>query len=1105
MTTLIQEILAANNVSAPEGVPLYRYRLAAGQRERLQAELRARCQRQVTFPLAAAPLFCLHAADHLRRAGSGVWAWRTVAESVEWGGGEHELRVAVQRGMGWWRRPLITTPHGTRYLATLIAEGGGPLGLLRDPAAGGPLRAFLRRLLADRERFHRSAHGFVEHLETLLPMALRRAVVLDLFAHLIDAVAELRSRLRDAGLGATPNPVTALDARVPGWRDRLALDLQDEVAGELLRGLLREPAPAAAIVGELPTVVTCLRRGQGTAWSITRELAFPERAIAETMLAAFGVLGQGDAAPSRLRLLVERSDGTRVFVAAAVLCQGSTPFYAFERNGQSGVEALDEIREGIVLHAMAGTREVGRFSPPGGEALGDGPWTFSADPHGRLLGTASVRSRDEQVHVVWEEAQPPHLEEATVWEPQGMLTLADKTRAVCAMRGKVLFGDLRISTSQQFDDDHWCLDGRRWHGPGRIEGEVFVGAPVARTLDHRGISRSATPGNLWWRRDGSAPRVLASASSIGRGVIEVHDHGDIVLRRRVLLLPPDLEIALRASPRHDEGTVTVKGGTVQELGVDTVAGLVVERRAPAQGFEIGVRRDSAAIASIRLTLRLRGGPDIRILTPFPGRRSGFVRGFDVDLPNGTACALEELAQIRAVAWPHNDAERFRLVARIPTTSWLPLAVLPETSGRRELVLDAVADDLAALLAQTDEIDAHVEVGVECSGHDAAPRMYIKVRRYGRHLDLVRAPERCSLSLASGGVAAALPASSFRLDALPLLEPQAEAEVIPRTEQEWHFDFSERNPGPWLVLGWREGRLALRPLLITVRPPEGTQLPIAQGLRGAASVPDRRARMAALQAKVQVMVGDPSDPDWTWIDDHVATLQALPAVTYDVVRALVAVDDAAVTALLRAAPELRPFLWKALETLPFAWSLVPTRAWSEALGRVRDAWPRLGEVSMGRTFDAWFEDLIAFADARSRTLRVQLEIAANRCGHDYPKSTLRTAQRGSAFCLLMRGMLEESAIRLRQRHAPELEWWPDFDLTPWLAQIPAGERLVGHHPFQDLVIHAPLLAAGISLGRVTTDVTVALRTALRRARAFDEAWFDDAAVLWLSRLTLCVLH
>lgn len=154
---LKQFIFIATRKTVPDGRPLYAYKCS----DKRYAELKAMthnliaAERRGQDAPSLARLFCLFAAETFcREHESGPWAWESVFRPLsitpptptkigEW----------VERGLDWWRRPLLRGTAGDRqFLVTIACEGGLPLKLLRNDNAR--LTQFFRSVL---ESYHSQA------------------------------------------------------------------------------------------------------------------------------------------------------------------------------------------------------------------------------------------------------------------------------------------------------------------------------------------------------------------------------------------------------------------------------------------------------------------------------------------------------------------------------------------------------------------------------------------------------------------------------------------------------------------------------------------------------------------------------------------------------------------------------------------------------------------------------------------------------------------------------------------------------------------------------------------------------------------------------------
>src|SRR4051794_25007659 len=121
---MLGELLGRNGIASPDGRPLFAYNGRGHELETLRNDLRVELARD---PLATACTagFCAYAATQFCRSYDGrVWPWRTVLDPLQWSPAEVQLHGVVRRGLTWWKRPLLRGHGSTRYLETVVCEGG---------------------------------------------------------------------------------------------------------------------------------------------------------------------------------------------------------------------------------------------------------------------------------------------------------------------------------------------------------------------------------------------------------------------------------------------------------------------------------------------------------------------------------------------------------------------------------------------------------------------------------------------------------------------------------------------------------------------------------------------------------------------------------------------------------------------------------------------------------------------------------------------------------------------------------------------------------------------------------------------------------------------
>lgn len=310
--------LRERGLSAPDGRPLYAYRV----NERELVQLSSWVRDLLPYALKSGAhahrfemLFCLYAAEIFRREhADGPWAWSTVFEPLR----SHVS--PMNRISGWctaglqqWKRTLLYSRAGDRqFLVTLACEGGLPLRVLEKQ--GAKLTNFFVHLL---EGYYRAPERTVdaavqvsEQNAFYLPRTLRQDVVFRLGAELVAALVELWQDI--GGNRDTGDPIAALDAAVPGWRERLPLRAEDDAINALLRPLVSRVKGLAQAASAKLRWRGLLRQGANGAWEVENRLDFPPL-VGGAVLRQWLALAPDADLPARLRMaLVHGARGDAV-------------------------------------------------------------------------------------------------------------------------------------------------------------------------------------------------------------------------------------------------------------------------------------------------------------------------------------------------------------------------------------------------------------------------------------------------------------------------------------------------------------------------------------------------------------------------------------------------------------------------------------------------------------------------------------------------------------------------------------------------------------------------------------------------------------------------
>ncbi len=205
--------------------------------------------------------FCIFSAEWFRRYyDAGHWSWETIYDGLNW----PELHLSilkntthhiVRKGLAWWGHEVIRLELSSRFLGSLVCQGGIPLNALQNQL--GVLTRFLKSCLRSYERYpNDNPRAVVEGEKHILPASLQNHDFLHLVATLVQRIAELR-RKSDESLNQGCSRRSYLDQHDPAWANSLPLRIDEPKSLELLLALL-DSSKATAFTADKFEVATSL-------------------------------------------------------------------------------------------------------------------------------------------------------------------------------------------------------------------------------------------------------------------------------------------------------------------------------------------------------------------------------------------------------------------------------------------------------------------------------------------------------------------------------------------------------------------------------------------------------------------------------------------------------------------------------------------------------------------------------------------------------------------------------------------------------------------------------------------------------------------------------
>lgn len=1141
MTNLVS-LLNEIRQLAPAGSPLYSFRHSDEQQTELVRLLRHEFELGHRDRHVAAG-FCLAASRILStQLQKGEWSWRPVNEALV---KLYNPGPFIKQGLDYWGRPVVVL-ETHRWLFTLVAEGGLPIHLVQEQ--GSLISSFFARLLALAET---TPNGDVaDELPRcfgMLPESLRNDAVRQLSIDLIRLLRELRATTE-----GEMDRLAFLDRERPEWRRRLPLLVDDETSRGLLSGLLDAPKQLRSMAsGGIPVVTTLSRRASEVdEYSIAQAVQLPAYVSRVGLGRQLGL----DIAslPKRFSLNLVDLDGTSTPLATVTVASDDNLFHL--ETGRRSVR-LGKIGGPVLLQATRQGVELGpavRVS----QELGDMPWVFADDEADQeLLSVGPYSTARQSVLVAATDSASVQPLEDEVYDSAAILVgmLLDEDRYLYRVHGKVrvqVAGELfSVRTGATHDESFSVLmRGPRLSLP---SGLVWRGVPRF-FMDGDHGERELRASAISWRAKGSVGDWRAvGRDCVGEVQVRVRWQGQVIHRSSECILPSQLTFELKPEERGGRGTLAIAGIEHARVAAgDPEDGLTLEIGNMSGSVSVRCRASGECTA---VPLRFKfGTTSLSARFPFPGYFVGFVDAAGRPLEPGAHLDVARLHGVRARALEGGRSGEFLLLGRATKMPEVALATLTRGAGGvAELSLGHIQEQIEALLS--DGLDATAEIHLAPKGgvvRGAARNRGIKVHWYGnrlvRHFEMAVSEEEEEGERASLVTAADVPISlkspndsdvPVRVFAHRMTDPAMEGrQELPGDEEAgWKFVSEGREPGPWIVTGWRGEALLCRPSLVLVpgtdadteTTGEASGVDEVAAFDGAESAPtpmtdlssdsvplesnaekDRTESSLSLQqvvqhpswaerrrlmeAAVSRMAVNASHPDWSFAQGFLDSMKMFPADSYEFNRAVFQRPEATALAVLRAAfLNQHEHLWAGFEQFHFLWVTFPLRAWTRAVRTYRDtAFPGVPEDSRGPLLKLVLDR--CFATGETTQYRSVIWDLCGRTIYGVPPAPnpIRMPD-GEQRRKLARLIAQDAMGQSEQQHADEQ--YPQLpDTTELLSPSLAGtvEALTPNVQmgFRRDVARAPVLAAAISVHAL--EPSRVLLFELRRVRDFDSKYFDS---------------
>lgn len=232
-------LLNRNELSVPDGQPLYQYHVTEAEFDQLRNILKRYGEpKHACIDSNWSAAFCIYCAEWYRRKYIGGWSWNGIWQSLNFKIEACHRQYVIQKGLQkYWCRPVSQySEERNSYLGSVLKEGGLPYALLASD--GSRFQHIFKNILSsyeDANAFGLSPTELVSRHLISLPEAFRQETTVKLITNMGKLLLQLTDEYK---LDKQDNPASYLDENHLGWRDMFPIPLDGNAGSEFLSGLL---------------------------------------------------------------------------------------------------------------------------------------------------------------------------------------------------------------------------------------------------------------------------------------------------------------------------------------------------------------------------------------------------------------------------------------------------------------------------------------------------------------------------------------------------------------------------------------------------------------------------------------------------------------------------------------------------------------------------------------------------------------------------------------------------------------------------------------------------------------------------------------------------
>ncbi|MDD5461397.1 MAG: STY4851/ECs_5259 family protein [Methylococcales bacterium] len=1104
----LKQFLASRRTLAPNGNPLYRYRLNDSEFETLKTTLKTSALFSVANIAEVSgwnAAFVIYAAEWWRREYDGSsWSWEKVFSSF--GADAKALTTArrgliVDSGLRYWRLKVRVINGRSLFLGSIAIEGGLPLNQLNK--SSGWLGRVFKQVIP---KYTRLQHTGI-HADALIgecdyiPKTYQNDQIHAILGDMVQTVVELKQKYQ---LHEHNNPLSYLDQQAPSWRDRFPLPIEMKVGQKLLSDMI-------TIAAKTDDTMSLPFRG-------IRHVHDDGFLQLQLEFAGFIVLEKlklPETIPPRLDIELTSSAGAirSLGVALKTTYQQKS---AIKMPRSPGIIKGDQAAHGYTIRFKHLSSLIFEAPLTGGEELdNEVPWTFAQQNDDWVLeSVASVSTRAKQVRIIYP-AQLICLENNTIRQ---IASVADKK--LLEASGIIQLTDHKnssfiIKTAQEHSADNYYLRGQTLEFASTPK-EVYRGLPSLTCVNNETEKRTGIPVTKLVARPVNAKGSWQSLLQVQQGIYEIrlHDNqGNIKFRKKCALLPEQFAVRFKPSADSLNGTIYLDNtGHATVLCKPSVKHSI---KYEADGYRIELYADNTPPSHVNLTLCWPGMTDMLTLTvPFPVRGGQIIDADGHKHSSNQPLFLDQLHGFRLRLFnEYPDRNRHLQIDFNLEDDSLNGArdlYFRDEIERKGAVIELPIIDyqewINALLAISRNLDSHARLIIYENGTEL---LRIKISRY--QFALERQPSLGCVALKDNDHASLSydNLTKIQLMAMRLSQPEQEhikleTQFSGQTETGcWLFYPEKRAAGSWLIYPSVTSSVCLRPILWHVgEVPEASPFDEHEisTLHSAIKIAEKQSRQLAIKGVFERMWTDFEHSGWSYLRHLWKQCAHLPLASFDV-WSIAVTDTKLLVAMVLQMDE--SFTRKFSEELPVFWELIPLNDWlaifknysnylKQAMGDEADV------ITILESRIKRISYLCTSMDVVVRILKQSLcGIADQVLGfmkqsvQDWVINEIKTAQQE-----LDRRQADSKWLEVLK---PELiTHWKQMDKSQqqWLKL----ENISDHH---HAVVILPVLLAAYCANTNTPENWIgdtAVIFKLKRLKAFDEDWFNEVFNIALAYLS-----